>query len=634
MSASSMNQNQNNQSEAIVKEPVKDDVNKEVANVCNNSSDSTMNNDLALRNMIQFQVEYHFGDENLNMDNYLLSCMHEDPEFWVPLTTVENLTKIKALTISHELVVESIRNSKMLVLNADATKVKRLDFSPPKPKPHKDLRRTVFLYGLPPNTTKEDVEKICSLYGVVKSVILDTPNNGYEQPKESDTPNNSSELNPLDETEKNTNETIRGNVIKIIVLKLNLHLFFFVLCIVCTFFKLNKNVYKDAQKATTEKLSPPDRETAEAVMRRRFCPQFSQLESPIVLGSTQGELVAPVMETLKPSKSDNKNASALRISVSHVDHTTESTLLPCFAKTVPHSSGNVDMSDFRHLKSAFVVFESQSQANKCVRGRMHANDGICAMHQYDFNKQRKKLCAFRAQELSPLFNKDSRLQALGQKFTFESRSGLLDARQFFHKSAKTPQLQSKTKPPCPVLSARFSRANIDPAGNNNQSRSNKSKNKPMHTFRQRTQPHNNSAYKHSRAKFECDALPKSQSYISPTLQASNNNQQAQSPDSCRAKYYLRSHTAFRSKDNNLQQLPKTMRSDSTQWRNFGNTHQPEKALVLPQPQPIENNNNRITTTPNTNILNVSFEQVRTLLNTSFLRYQGSVEKKTKDKINK
>jgi len=56
--------------------------------------------------------------------------------------------------------------------------------------------------------------------------------------------------------------------------------------------------------------------------------------------------------------------------------------------------------DFAQLKTAFVVFESQSQANKCVKSRSRSSaDGIRTMHKYDYNKVIKRL----GKGVSPLF---------------------------------------------------------------------------------------------------------------------------------------------------------------------------------------------------------------------------------------
>jgi hypothetical protein len=54
-----------------------------------------------------------------------------------------------------------------------------------------------------------------------------------------------------------------------------------------------------------------------------------------------------------------------------------------------------------NLKSAFVVFESQSQANKCVKARSRsAPDNIRTMHKYDYNKVVKRI----GKGQSPLFS--------------------------------------------------------------------------------------------------------------------------------------------------------------------------------------------------------------------------------------
>merc|ERR1719461_2358297 len=54
------------------------------------------------------------------------------------------------------------------------------------------------------------------------------------------------------------------------------------------------------------------------------------------------------------------------------------------------SNPNGDTQDFSHLTASFVVFESQSQATKCVKHRVRAVDGMRAIHKYDYNKVAKK----------------------------------------------------------------------------------------------------------------------------------------------------------------------------------------------------------------------------------------------------
>merc|ERR1712012_1214833 len=63
-----------------------------------------------------------------------------------------------------------------------------------------------------------------------------------------------------------------------------------------------------------------------------------------------------------------------------------------------------DSIDLSQLTSVFVVFESQSQANKCVKARSRSSvDGIRTMHKYDYNKVVKRLGKGMSPNASSLF---------------------------------------------------------------------------------------------------------------------------------------------------------------------------------------------------------------------------------------
>lgn len=63
-----------------------------------------------------------------------------------------------------------------------------------------------------------------------------------------------------------------------------------------------------------------------------------------------------------------------------------------------------DPADLDKLTCAFAIFESQSQANKCVKARSRSStDGIRAMHKYDYNKVVKRLGKGMSPNASPLF---------------------------------------------------------------------------------------------------------------------------------------------------------------------------------------------------------------------------------------
>lgn len=295
----------------------------------------------ALFNQVKFQVFYHFSNENLKMDNYLLSKMHEHPDYWVSIHNVANLTKIKTLTEDESLVLRAVKTcTDSLELNEDESAVRRINFIPPKPKQHKDLRRTVFLYGLPPNVTKQQVVEVCREYGGVRMVALDKPDFHDQKIKitKTETKNEgSSDLNLVVDTSLEEVKT-------------------------------PKPIPKPKPSLRHDDLRCPDREVAIVIMTRRFGPRID----PESVSCTESQLQSRV----------SRSPSVL------LQH------------PLINSSGNP--FDFSHLRSAFVVFDSQSQANKCVKARMRSDDGIRALHKYDFNKSRKKVSAAKARGLSPL----------------------------------------------------------------------------------------------------------------------------------------------------------------------------------------------------------------------------------------
>eukprot|EP01084_Bolivina_argentea_P237495 399130_1 len=61
---------------------------------------------------------------------------------------------------------------------------------------------------------------------------------------------------------------------------------------------------------------------------------------------------------------------------------------PVFVHPIANPNGNP--LDFSHLKTCNVVFSSQSQANNFVKSRGHCNDGIKALHQYEYFKYLKR----------------------------------------------------------------------------------------------------------------------------------------------------------------------------------------------------------------------------------------------------
>lgn len=83
-----------------------------------------------VKEKVQRQVEWYFSDDNLLKDAFLMKHIARNKHGFVSLKLVASLRKIKSLTKDCKLVAESIKHSKLLELNEDSTKVRRIDAVP------------------------------------------------------------------------------------------------------------------------------------------------------------------------------------------------------------------------------------------------------------------------------------------------------------------------------------------------------------------------------------------------------------------------------------------------------------------------------------------------------------------------
>jgi len=124
-------------------------------------------------------------------------------------------------------------------------------------------------------------------------------------------------------------------------------------------------------------------------------------------------------------------------------------------------------SNLMKLNCAFVVFESQSQANKCVKARSRsAPDNIRTMHKYDYNKVVKRLGKGMSPNSSPLwtptaspsFNSEPRSSSLsGATPTFNSIPGGLKLSPA-HGAHNSPHFGSRSMSRSPVVRSTNSRS--------------------------------------------------------------------------------------------------------------------------------------------------------------------------------
>eukprot|EP01083_Nonionella_stella_P088455 246536_1 len=89
----------------------------------------------------------------------------------------------------------------------------------------------------------------------------------------------------------------------------------------------------------------------------------------------------------------------------HVPDNCRAPMTPVFVHPIPNPNG--DPLDFSHLRTCFVIFQSQSQANNFVKSRARAMDGIKSLHQYEYIKYQKTQSMNKARGISPLISPNS-----------------------------------------------------------------------------------------------------------------------------------------------------------------------------------------------------------------------------------
>jgi len=339
-------------------------------------------------NMMKFQVEHHFSDDNLAVDNRMLSKLHNDPEYWVSIKSILAISQIAAITEDPEIVKKAVHRSEMLILNHDETKIKRKDFIPPKPRHHKNMRRTIFIYGLSPNDGVHSVKAMCEGIGGIHGIIFDDGKRYIFRP--------------------------------------------------------------DAIKAAD--LEPIDREVAVAIMTRKFGPKAVRSNSASFEDAMSPNQTSAWLQmeqhrvSINPSLDNQRMTHSLSL---QIPDSSQAPNAPVFIHPVPNPNG--DPLDFSHLKSCFVVFQSQSLAQKFVKSRARTIDGIRALQLYEYIKYQKKLCMNKASGISALMSPNSIKLTLNSP-TFAILGARHQANRSSHSSRGPSHSHSHSRPSRPSQS--------------------------------------------------------------------------------------------------------------------------------------------------------------------------------------
>eukprot|EP01100_Stratorugosa_tubuloviscum_P012113 TRINITY_DN55_c0_g4_i1.p1 TRINITY_DN55_c0_g4~~TRINITY_DN55_c0_g4_i1.p1 ORF type:complete len:334 (-),score=166.76 TRINITY_DN55_c0_g4_i1:246-1247(-) len=113
------------------------------------------------------QVEFYFSDSNLPNDKFLQSEAAKDPEGYINIAIIASFKRMQVLTTDLQEVVNALKTSEFFIFDENFTKLKRRTSLP---EVSTSKLRTVYVEGLPENSTLDSVKEHLNKYGEIKMV--------------------------------------------------------------------------------------------------------------------------------------------------------------------------------------------------------------------------------------------------------------------------------------------------------------------------------------------------------------------------------------------------------------------------------------------------------------------------------
>ncbi|KAI9388710.1 hypothetical protein POPTR_009G106500v4 [Populus trichocarpa] len=127
-----------------------------------------------LRKKIIKQVEYQFSDMSLLANESMSKHINKDPEGYVPISVIASTKKMRSLVIDNDSLAQALKSSSKLSLTEDGKKIKRK--IPFTDKDREELQsRIVVVENLPEDHSHQNVQKIFSVVGSVKTIRICHP---------------------------------------------------------------------------------------------------------------------------------------------------------------------------------------------------------------------------------------------------------------------------------------------------------------------------------------------------------------------------------------------------------------------------------------------------------------------------
>ncbi|CAE1292581.1 LARP7 [Acanthosepion pharaonis] len=110
----------------------------------------------ALYAKIKEQVEFYFGDSNLDKDRFFKKQIDKSKDGSIPLSMLLSFNRVKALVEDVTVLQKALSTSTMLKLNEDKSSVRRIT---PYSKPKDVDKRTVYVELLPSNVDHDWIKE-------------------------------------------------------------------------------------------------------------------------------------------------------------------------------------------------------------------------------------------------------------------------------------------------------------------------------------------------------------------------------------------------------------------------------------------------------------------------------------------
>lgn len=122
-----------------------------------------------IKAQLQEQVEFYFGNANLQKDRFMKQEISKHPDGFVAISTIASFNRMKQITDDMSLVVKAMKMSSMLEVSEDDTMVRR---TTPVPEPRNVDAETIYIERLPPYADHDWLKEIFSKYGKVVYISI------------------------------------------------------------------------------------------------------------------------------------------------------------------------------------------------------------------------------------------------------------------------------------------------------------------------------------------------------------------------------------------------------------------------------------------------------------------------------